>query len=56
VADANLPLEGRTLWMVRAASTPVLVGERLGEGGQGIVHAAQIGGGFVRRQVVPGRP
>jgi hypothetical protein len=29
--------------MVRAAGTPVLVGERLGEGGQGIVHAAQIG-------------
>jgi hypothetical protein len=44
VADANLPLEGRTVWMVRAAGTPVLVGERLGEGGQGIVHAAQIGG------------
>ncbi|HJY69255.1 MAG TPA: hypothetical protein VJ254_21245, partial [Streptosporangiaceae bacterium] len=31
-------------WMVRAAGTPVLVGERLGEGGQSIVHAAQIGG------------
>jgi hypothetical protein len=30
--------------MVRAAGTPVLVGERLGEGGQGVVHAAQIGG------------
>jgi hypothetical protein len=30
--------------MVRAAGTPVLVGERLGEGGQGIVHTAQIGG------------
>jgi sarcosine oxidase gamma subunit len=30
--------------MVRAAGTSVLVGERLGEGGQGIVHAAQIGG------------
>lgn len=44
MADANLPLEGRTVWMVRAAGTPVLVGERLGEGGQGIVHAAQIGG------------
>ena len=26
--------------MVRAAGTPVLVGERLGEGGQGVVHAA----------------
>jgi hypothetical protein len=30
--------------MVRAAGTPVLVGQRPGEGGQGIVHAAQIGG------------
>lgn len=30
--------------MVRAAGTPVLVGEWLGEGGQGVVHAAQIGG------------
>jgi hypothetical protein len=40
VADANLPLEGRTVWMVRAAGTPVLIGGRLGEGGQGIVHAA----------------
>ena len=44
MAEANLSLEGRTVWMVRAAGTPVLVGERLGEGGQGIVHAAQIGG------------
>lgn len=30
--------------MVQAAGTPVLMGERLGEGGQGVVHAAQIGG------------
>ena len=30
--------------MVRAGGTPILVGERLGEGGQGVVHAAQIGG------------
>jgi hypothetical protein len=44
VTDGNLLLEGRTIWMVRAAGTPVLVGERLGEGGQGVVHAAQIGG------------
>jgi hypothetical protein len=43
VTDGNLPLEGRTIWMVRTAGTPVLVGERLGEGGQGVVHAAQIG-------------
>jgi hypothetical protein len=26
--------------MVRAAGTPVVVGGRLGEGGQGVVHAA----------------
>jgi eukaryotic-like serine/threonine-protein kinase len=44
MTDGNLPLEGRTVWMVRAARTPVLLGERLGEGGQGVVHAAQIGG------------
>jgi hypothetical protein len=44
MTGGNLSLEGRTVWMVRAASTPVLAGERLGEGGQGVVHAAQIGG------------
>ena len=44
VTYASLALEGRTVWMVRATGTPVLVGERLGEGGQGVVHAAQIGG------------
>jgi hypothetical protein len=26
VTDGNLGLEGRTVWMVRAAGTPVLVG------------------------------
>jgi hypothetical protein len=31
MTDRNLPLDGRTVWMVRAANTPVLVGERLGE-------------------------
>jgi DNA-binding helix-hairpin-helix protein with protein kinase domain len=39
----HFSLQGRTLHMVRAG-TPVLVGERLGEGGQGVVHAALIGG------------
>lgn len=38
-----LSLQGRTLRMVRAG-TPVTVGERLGEGGQGVVHAVTIGG------------
>jgi hypothetical protein len=37
MTDGNLPLEGRPVWMVWAAGTPVLVGER-------VVHAAQIGG------------
>jgi eukaryotic-like serine/threonine-protein kinase len=36
-------LRGRTLRMVRAGR-PVFVAERLGEGGQGVVHAARIGG------------
>jgi eukaryotic-like serine/threonine-protein kinase len=45
VTDEDIPLEGRTVYMVRAARTPVLVGRRLGEGGQGVVHAAQVGGG-----------
>jgi eukaryotic-like serine/threonine-protein kinase len=36
-------LEGKTLRMVRAG-TPVSVGERLGEGGQGVVYAALVGG------------
>lgn len=38
-----LSLVGRTLRMVRAG-TAVTVGERLGEGGQGVVHAVTIGG------------
>jgi eukaryotic-like serine/threonine-protein kinase len=38
-----LTLQGRTLRMVRAG-TPVTVGDRLGEGGQGVVHAVTIGG------------
>src|SRR5215472_5881391 len=37
-----LSLQGRTLRMVRAA-TVVQVGEKLGEGGQGVVHAVTIG-------------
>jgi len=41
MTDGNLPLEGRTVWMVRAGGTPILVGERLGEGGQGVVHATE---------------
>jgi hypothetical protein len=28
--------------MVRAVGPPVLVGEQLGEGGQGVVHAAPV--------------
>src|SRR5215471_389021 len=39
----QLTLQGRTLRMVRAG-TPITVGERLGEGGQGVVHAVTIGG------------
>jgi DNA-binding helix-hairpin-helix protein with protein kinase domain len=38
-----LTLQGRTLKMDRAG-TSVLVGDRLGEGGQGVVHAVTIGG------------
>src|SRR5215470_11379641 len=39
----QLTLQGRTLRMVRAG-TAVTVGERLGEGGQGVVHGVTIGG------------
>lgn len=39
----QVSMEGRTLRMVRAG-TAVTIGERLGEGGQGVVHAATIGG------------
>ncbi len=39
----QLALQGRTLRMLRAG-TAVTVGERLGEGGQGVVHAVTIGG------------
>jgi len=41
--NERIALDGRTLRMVRAG-TPVEVGERLGEGGQGVVHAVTIGG------------
>ncbi|HUC58716.1 MAG TPA: hypothetical protein VMA95_15040 [Streptosporangiaceae bacterium] len=41
--SSQVSLQGRTLRMVRAG-TAVLVGERLGEGGQGVVHAVTIGG------------
>src|SRR5215469_12808000 len=41
--SGQTPLQGRTLRMVRAG-TAVSVGERLGEGGQGVVHAVTIGG------------
>ena len=43
MTEGSSSLEGRTLRMVRAGS-PVFVGEKLGEGGQGVVHAARIGG------------
>jgi len=43
MTDGQLSLQGRTLHMVRAG-TSVSVGERLGEGGQGVVHAALVGG------------
>src|SRR5579875_1526834 len=43
VSGQQVSLLGRTLRMVRAG-TPVVVGERLGEGGQGVVHAVTIGG------------
>ena len=39
----QLSLQGRTLRMLRAG-TAVTVGERLGEGGQGVVHSVTIGG------------
>jgi DNA-binding helix-hairpin-helix protein with protein kinase domain len=39
----RISLDGRALKMVRAG-TPVSVGEKLGEGGQGVVHAVTIGG------------
>jgi eukaryotic-like serine/threonine-protein kinase len=42
MADRRFSIEGRTLRMARAG-TRVVVGERLGEGGQGVVHAVQVG-------------
>jgi DNA-binding helix-hairpin-helix protein with protein kinase domain len=39
----QISLQGRTLRMLRAG-TAVRVGERLGEGGQGVVHSVTIGG------------
>jgi len=39
----QISLQGRTLRMLRAGSA-VTVGERLGEGGQGVVHSVTIGG------------
>ncbi len=43
MTEGQQSLQGRTLRMVRAG-TPVSVGEMLGEGGQGVVHAALVGG------------
>ena len=43
MTDPRLSLEGRTLRMARTG-TQVSVGPRLGEGAQGIVHEASIGG------------
>jgi DNA-binding helix-hairpin-helix protein with protein kinase domain len=43
MADRYLSLEGRTLRLIRSG-TPVSVGERIGEGGQGVVHATFVGG------------
>jgi DNA-binding helix-hairpin-helix protein with protein kinase domain len=43
MSSQRLPLNGRTLRMARAG-TPVLVGKRLGEGGQGVVHEATMNG------------
>jgi eukaryotic-like serine/threonine-protein kinase len=43
MSGQQLTLQGRTLRMVRAG-TAVTVGDRLGEGGQGVVHAVTIGG------------
>jgi eukaryotic-like serine/threonine-protein kinase len=41
--SGQVSLQGKTLRMVRAG-TAVQVGDRLGEGGQGVVHAVTIGG------------
>ena len=41
--SGQISLQGRTLRMVRAG-TAVAVGDRLGEGGQGVVHSVTIGG------------
>lgn len=41
--SGQISLQGRTLRMVRAG-TAVAIGDRLGEGGQGVVHAVTIGG------------
>jgi eukaryotic-like serine/threonine-protein kinase len=43
MSDRQVSIQGRTLRMLRAG-TAVLVGERLGEGGQGVVHAGVLGG------------
>jgi eukaryotic-like serine/threonine-protein kinase len=43
VTGAPVPLEGAVLRMARTG-TPVTVGARLGEGGQGVVHEAAFGG------------
>lgn len=42
MSGQRLSLAGRQLRMARA-STVVLIGERLGEGGQGVVHEAAMG-------------
>lgn len=43
MTGSRILLQGQTLRMERANAT-VVVGERLGEGGQGVVHAATVGG------------
>src|SRR5690348_13287622 len=43
MSSQRLPLDGHTLRMARAG-TRVLVGKRLGEGGQGVVHEATMSG------------
>lgn len=43
MSGQHFSLQGKTLRMERAGSA-VVVGERLGEGGQGVVHAATVGG------------
>ena len=43
MSPQQVSLQGKTLRMVRAG-TAVTVGDRLGEGGQGVVHAVTIGG------------